>query len=248
MNVVYIKHFENGKKYVGITNDFRRRMSQHESAVSRKQHLPLYKAMKEYSHYTEIVFESTLYSDVGYMEIIIIQNFKDLGVELYNLTNGGGGSLGFTLSEEGKKKISEANKGEKSSNANPIEYYEKNSSRRDKFKRTCDRMSWSYLNFEEILSDETYVSPSGRVSKQYFYVYRGEEYVRKVDWSTAKNKPKEYYEATAVLRGDFKDKCEREGWDIGDFEEVFSGGYYYFPNTENRKIGKYFYKYIGGGV
>lgn len=319
-NVVYIKHFENGKVYVGITNDFKRRMCQHRNVEPRYKHLPLYKAMDKYDHYTEIVFESELYQDILEMEKIVIQNFKDIGVELYNITEGGSGMLGFRHSEEtkqrlremntgennpmygkklseetkiklrealgekgywyGKKlpyetrlKISEATSGEKnhffnkkhseetkkkigesqpdkrgdkSPRANPKEYYEINSSRRDKFKRTCKRMGWNYLNFEEVLSDDIYVSPKGIVYKKYFYIYKSEDYERQVDWSTTSNRPREYYETNAVLRSGFKEKCKREGWNILDFTEIFSGEWYHFPSNPDRKIGKYFYKYEGG--
>lgn len=88
-NVVYIKHFENGKKYIGITNNFKGRMNRHNSSAKCGSNLPVHKAMRKYSHETEIVFESECYDDILKMEKIIIQNFKDLGVELYNITDGG---------------------------------------------------------------------------------------------------------------------------------------------------------------
>ena len=85
MNVVYIKHFENGKKYVGITNNFERRMDRHEKDARYGSTLPVHRAMRKYSHETEIVFESECYDDVLKYEQIIIQNFKDLGYELYKI-------------------------------------------------------------------------------------------------------------------------------------------------------------------
>ena len=105
MNVVYVKNFENGKKYVGITNNFERRMRQHRCEVNRGNQLPIYRAMRKYDHYTEVVFESENYDDITYMEQVIIQNFKDLGIELYNITNGGEGMVGFHHSEESKAKM-----------------------------------------------------------------------------------------------------------------------------------------------
>lgn len=161
MNVVYIKHFENGKKYVGITSNFKKRMNQHKNPKPKEQHLPIYKAMNKHDHYTEIVFESELYKDVQEMERIIIRNFKDLGIGLYNLTDGGEG-----------------------------------------------------------------------VS-------------REIDWDSTTNRPKEYYVFNPVLKSSFKTSCEIQGWNIYDFEEVFSGEYYHFKDI-NRKIKKYFYIYKGG--
>lgn len=269
MNVVYIKHFENGKKYVGITSNFKKRMNQHKNPKPKEQHLPIYKAMNKHDHYTEIVFESELYKDVQEMERIIIRNFKDLGIGLYNLTDGGEGTLGFSPSKEtrlkksiansgennpmyGKQHSEEAmlkmigaNKGDKSYRANPKEYYETNSSRRYKFKRTCGRMGWEYLNFKEIFSGEYYIDTNEGKERKYFYLFLGDDNLVDFDWSTSKNRPKEYYVSNPVLKSSFKTSCKIQGWNINDFEEVFSGEYYHFKNIE-RKIKKYFYIYKGG--
>ena len=245
MNVVYIKHFENGKKYVGITKDFRRRMRQHDNPKLHQEHLPLYKAIKKHPHYTEIVFESNLYGDVIHMEKVIIRNFKDLGIKLYNLTEGGEGTVGYKHSEEAIQKTREKNSGEKSSKANPKEWYEINPTRRDKFKRTCKRMGWEYLSFKEMFSGEYYIDTNGGKERKYFYLFLGDNNLVDFDWSTSKNRPKEYYVSNPVLKSSFKTSCEIQGWNVGDFEEVFSGEYYHFKNI-NRKIKKYFYIYKGG--
>ena len=106
MNVVYVKNFENGKKYVGISSNFNSRMRRHNYEMRKGNSLPLYNAMRKYSHYTDVVFESDIYEDVLEMEKLIIQNFKDLGVELYNITDGGQGMLGLSPSKETREKIS----------------------------------------------------------------------------------------------------------------------------------------------
>ncbi len=269
MNVVYIKHFENGKKYVGITSNFKKRMNQHKNPKHKEQHLPIYKAMNKHDHYTEIVFESELYKDVQEMERIIIRNFKDLGIGLYNLTDGGEGSLGLSPSKEtrlkksvassgennpmyGKKHSEEAilkmigaNKGEKSFRANPKEHYETYPTRRDKFKRTCERMGWEYLSFKETFSGEYYVDTNGGKKRKYFYLFLGEGVSREVDWDSTINRPKEYYATNCRFRSDFKHLCDRSNWIFEDFEEIFSGEYYQFK-TCNSKSKKYFYIYKGG--
>lgn len=269
MNVVYVKHFENGKKYVGATNNFKRRMQEHNKRARRGDTAPLYIAMRKYEHETEIVFESENYDEVLKYERIIIRNFKDLGYELYNLTEGGDGTLGYKHTEETRQKLREANlgrfvgennpmygkthtdevkkmlaeiqKGQKSFRAKPMEYYETNATRRDKFKRTCQRMGWNYDNFEEVETDEVYVSPKGCVSKKYYYIYRGEDYIREMDWSKTNIRPVEYYEYTPTLRSVFKEYCERHNLNFDDFEEIFSGEYRYYKSGS--KIGKYFYIY-----
>lgn len=244
MNVVYVKHFENGKKYVGATNNFKRRMQEHNKRARRGDTAPLYIAMRKYEHETEIVFESEDYDEVLKYERIVIKNFKDLGYELYNLTEGGKGMLGHSHTDETKQKMRENHydsSGQNSGNAHPIEYYETHTSRRDKFKRTCQRMGWNYDNFEEVESDETYVSPKGRISKKYYYIYKGEDYIREIDWSKTNVRPVEYYEYTPTLRSVFKEYCERHNLNFDDFEEIFSGEYRYYKSGS--KIGKYFYVY-----
>lgn len=49
-----------------------------------------------------------------------------------------------------------------------------------------------------------------------------------------KKRSKEYYSYTPILRYDFKKLCSRNGWDIKNFKEIFSG---VFQNNNK----KYFY-------
>ena len=188
MNVVYVKNFENGKKYVGITNNFERRMSQHKSRAKDNdyQHLPLYRAMSKYTHYTDVVFESELYDDVLYMEQIVIQNFKDLGIDLYNCTDGGEGTKGLSRygkdsamygkshTEEYKLKISASRKGKtlgaNNINYKPKEYYINKASTRSNFKRICKSQGWLFDNFEEVFSGEL----AKDSHKKFYYIYKGE--------------------------------------------------------------------------
>ena len=198
MNVVYIKHFENGKKYVGITNDYNRRMRQHNIEVKNGSTKIIHNAMRKHNHYTEIVFESEDYNDVLEMERIIIQNFIDLGYSiggdgLYNMTLGGEGTLGLSrpMSEEQKAKISLKVSGEnhplygkhfseeskqkmRLANSYSKEHYEVTKTKRDVFKRTCKRLGWNFNEFEEVFTNDYYVKPSGIRVKLFYYIYKGE--------------------------------------------------------------------------
>ena len=164
-NVVYIKHFENGKKYIGITNNFKGRMNRHNSSAKCGSNLPVHKAMRKYSHETEIVFWSEDYDDVLEMEKIIIQNFKDLGVELYNITDGGEGSLGVIISDEIKLKISNSLKGRDNPRSKTKEYYSITPTKRSNFKTTCKRMGWNFNSFIEVYSGQ-----NGKEHRKYYYI------------------------------------------------------------------------------
>lgn len=59
----------------------------------------------------ELIEENIDIDKWGEVEIMYIKKFRGLGYDLTNNTNGGEGSHGVILSEETKKKISEANKG-----------------------------------------------------------------------------------------------------------------------------------------
>lgn len=105
MGVVYLKIFdredrENGY-YIGITNDFKSRMNGHNSyAYTRKSQLPVYRAMRKYNHKTEILAEIDDYDLLKQMEIEAIKLFREYGMRLYNLTDGGDGTVGVKLSKE----------------------------------------------------------------------------------------------------------------------------------------------------
>lgn len=160
-NVLYVKRFENGKMYVGITNDFERRMREHNKLAKDGNELPIYRAMRKHNHTTEIVFRSNVYEDILAMEKIVIQNFKDLGYELYNMTDGGEGQLGRT--------------GELHPMSKPKEFYETNTVQRSTFKRACKTKGWCYENFEEVDSGEWYIKPNDKREKLYFYIFRDED-------------------------------------------------------------------------
>lgn len=245
MNVVYIKHFENGKKYVGITNNFERRMYQHEHQEQKFKHYPIYRAMNKYNHYTEIVFESELYEDVLNMEKIIIKNFKDLGIELYNMTNGGEGILGYSHTDETKQKLRKINLGKN----NPM--YGKKVSYETILKLRKALSGENNPMWGKKRSKETREKISKSLSGENHPMY-GKKHTEETKMKIRKNhvdnkgekspraNSKEHYQSTPTRRDKFKRTCIRMGWEFADFKEVFSDEYYYSPNN-NRKIKKYYY-------
>ncbi|MGL5719122.1 MAG: GIY-YIG nuclease family protein [Paraclostridium sp.] len=95
MECLYVKRFENGKMYVGITNNFDKRMESHNrSAFIEESMLPVHCAMRKYRHTTEVWS-----SDIDDRELILmlevqtIEQLKNAGIELYNLTIGGEGVI-----------------------------------------------------------------------------------------------------------------------------------------------------------
>ncbi len=182
-NVVYVKHFENGKKYVGISSEFKKRMSKHNWNMNNDSQLPVYRAMRKYNHTTEIFFESDVYQDVLDMEILLIEEYKNNGVGLYNITYGGEGTLGLKHSAETKKKIGLLSKGRKysektrkkmsgknNSKAKPREYYATKTTARGDFKKTCKRQEWDFNNFKEIFV-EWHITPNGNKIRKYRYEF-----------------------------------------------------------------------------
>jgi group I intron endonuclease len=106
----------NHKKYVGVTNNFSKRMREHKGCY-KKNHL-LYRAIKKYSWNKfnhEIIFQ-TKNKDYAYKEAesFFIMEYNSNNPEFgYNLTSGGEGTSGYIVSDSTRKKQSLAKKGRK---------------------------------------------------------------------------------------------------------------------------------------
>ena len=161
MVVIYLKEFSNGKLYVGVTKEYDRRMYNHEHPSSTNYNKPLYRAMKIHTHTTEILMEFEDYSKALEYEKLIIRNFKDLGYELYNLTDGGDSLVG-----------------DENPMARPYSYYETNSIPRYQFKDICKRRGWNFEEFLEIKApkEEWKQRATGGFRHTYYYKKGGVVY------------------------------------------------------------------------
>lgn len=208
-NVVYIKHFENGKKYVGVTNDFERRMNQHNNDSKSGSDFFVHKAMRKYTHETEIVFKSDNYSDAIDMEVITILRLKSEGYELYNITEGGEGCPGKIMTEETKKKISEKHKGKKLS--------------KEHIQKLKDR------TFTKEWRENMSKAQTGKIQTE-----EHKDNIRKGMLGFALKNLK----GNTYPRREFKRKCKKNGWNFDDFEEEFAK-VHTSPNGDKRKNYKY---------
>jgi group I intron endonuclease len=101
----------NYKCYIGISKNIKRRIVEHKRFAGK---LYFHYALKKHgydSFYFDILDDtSKTYKELQEKEIYWISYFKDHGIELYNLTNGGDGVCA-TRTEEWKRKIGLSNKG-----------------------------------------------------------------------------------------------------------------------------------------
>lgn len=158
-NLLYAKIFENGKIYIGITNNFNNRMYQHKyDAYKYNSKLPVHRAMRKYNHRTEIWAEGI--DDRELIELLEIQTIKQLkenGIDVYNVTDGGESIIGVTNL-----------KGENSPIATSKEYYESHSVERSCFIKVCNNKNWGiddFMEIEDMLSIFHY-------HKKYFYILK----------------------------------------------------------------------------
>ena len=108
--------FPNGKSYIGITKySVEHRIKIHIRASRSGKKLAIYNAIRKYG---EDSFEVQVLAmahpdDLPRLEISAIREYGSFGINGYNLTAGGEGTLGrsFTVSEETKAKISKTTKG-----------------------------------------------------------------------------------------------------------------------------------------
>jgi group I intron endonuclease len=113
MLIVYlVTNKINGKRYVGQTSQtLKQRWNRHKSPMNHRHGVYLYHAIQKYGS-ENFEIKPLIYVDskewMDYYETALIKAWDlrnpDKG---YNLTDGGGGMLGFKLSDETKQKMSE---------------------------------------------------------------------------------------------------------------------------------------------
>lgn len=98
-----------GKVYIGQSWDIRQRFIAHRSAGKKEGHLPINRSISKYGfskHFFEIIHilpSDTEQSVLDAYEILYISQYKDCGIELLNLKEGG--AAGGLCNEETKNKI-----------------------------------------------------------------------------------------------------------------------------------------------
>lgn len=119
--IVYEHLFPNGKRYFGITSKKPNQRWENGGGYSKEHQPVVYNAIKKYGWDNikhNILFTGLTYEEATEMEIKLIAQYKtncsrygnDYG---YNMTDGGEGAFGHTVTEDAKKKISETHFGKR---------------------------------------------------------------------------------------------------------------------------------------
>lgn len=109
--------------YVGKTNNFKRRKNEHLCILKKGKKgktWPVYNKIRKliseegYELKIELIKDGMTNDEANLLEIEYIKSYKEKGVVLYNLTDGGEGTLNHkpVFTDEWKKKLSEAKSGD----------------------------------------------------------------------------------------------------------------------------------------
>ena len=113
---LYLATAPNGKQYIGITiATLEVRKSEHFSKSKKGSKLAFHNALRKYGQEVnwKILKICQTYEEAKTMEVEFIKNLKTQTPNGYNLTKGGEGTRGYTLSNEQRKILSESHKGYK---------------------------------------------------------------------------------------------------------------------------------------
>lgn len=108
-----IENKVNGKKYIGMSTDYKRRWKNHNKYLNKGKHHNIY-LQRSWNKYGKENFEFKILEDnikeenLSDREIYWIDYYNTFEGEGYNLTKGGEGMLGCEFSEKTKRKISNA--------------------------------------------------------------------------------------------------------------------------------------------
>lgn len=94
MHVIYMIEFENKSAYIGCTNNLKRRIREHKCKSNKGFESPLYKTMREFNFkfIVKVIHENIDDLDkCASLEIESIIKYRYLGLNLLNISVGGGG-------------------------------------------------------------------------------------------------------------------------------------------------------------
>lgn len=212
-NCIYVKKFENGIFYIGVTNNFRKRMNQHNyMAFTVKKKLFLYNLMRKYKHTTCKLAEGIKDRELLLeLEKETIKFLKNNGYKLCNTTEGGEGKTGFKMKPETLKKMSEKSKGIKKPRTSECNIRFKNVKKTDEHKK---KISDSMKNSEKAKLQRD------KLNKE-------------------KMKSLDYYAEVKTTKSNFKKFCKNRNLSIFEFDEIWTGErykshklYFFKPKTK----------------
>ncbi len=211
-NVIYLKTFDDGFVYIGVTNNFNRRMREHNNDSKGKSNMRVHRHMRIHSHETEILAYFENYKDALNYEILIIENFKNLGFDVLNSTVGGEGIVGLIKTNEHRKNLSKSLKGRFGKIPNAETRAKMSASQKGR------KISEEH---KKILSD--YGKTRTGEKNCNFGKPRTEETKINISIANQNRFDEDYYANKGVRRSDFKIACKVRGWSINDFEQIKSG-------------------------
>lgn len=118
MGVIYVRPNKiNGKKYVGQATDLKKRQNDWNCLTQPYAGPAINAARAKYGidNFGFEILKECKDEELDYWEKYYIKELNTKAPYGYNLTDGGGGMSGYTLSEETRKKMSEIQKGENNS-------------------------------------------------------------------------------------------------------------------------------------
>ena len=107
----------NNKLYVGYAKNFEKRKNKHYKMLIGKKHINPYlqNSFIKYNEFNFDIIEECAEDELEEKEMFWIKELDTFEGDGYNLTAGGGGFLGGIHTEEAKRKLSEARKGNQNS-------------------------------------------------------------------------------------------------------------------------------------
>jgi group I intron endonuclease len=129
LNIYFITNKINGKIYVGLTSEGVKRWNKHLKTAAggpikcAPSYSYIHKAINKYgadNFSFDIIEEHQTIDELKEAEIFWISYLKQIGVQLYNLTDGGDGILGYKYTDAQKQALSDRMKGIFAGDKNPF--------------------------------------------------------------------------------------------------------------------------------